>query len=490
MADKVYLAVDLGAGSGRVLAVIYDGERITLEEIHRFPNDAVRIQDTWHWDLLRLWYEIKQGLAKAVSQHGDAIVSVGVDTWGVDYSLIDKRGKLLENPTQYRDSRTDGMMEEAFSRAGKEEMYAQTGAQFIFINTVYQLLSEVVNQTTALKEADRLLFIPDLLNYWLTGVKCNEMSIASTSQMYNPQTGDWAWDLLDRLGIPRHLFGNIVQPGHVLGKLQDTVAEEVGAALTVVAPGTHDTASAVAAVPVEVKNFVYVSSGTWSLMGIESPGPVITDRSRELSFTNEGGVCDTVRVLKNICGMWLVQESQRTWAAGGESLDFPEMVELARAAEPFTAFIFPDHSDFATPGDMPARVQEFCRRTGQRVPQTKGQILRICFESLAFRYRTIYGMLEELAGERLDVMHVVGGGSQNELLNQFTANAIDRPVITGPIEATSAGNALIQMLAAGDISSLSEGREIIRRSFETRTYEPGDTDAWAEAYPRYLAIED
>ncbi len=489
-ARKAYLAIDLGAESGRVVAGVYDGGRLSLEEVLRFANVPVKVHARLHWDILSLLTEIKRGLALAAKKESGSLISLGVDTWGVDYGLIDGKGNLLGNPCHYRDSRTDGMMDEAFRRVPKREIYRQTGIQFMFFNTLFQVLSEVVGDSAALSCADRLLFIPDLLNYWLAGLKVNERTIASTSQMYDPNDGQWAIPLLENMGIPSRIFGEIVAPGTSLGRLLPDLAEETGAgALVVVAPGCHDTASAVAAVPAKGGDHAYLSSGTWSLMGIESPEPVITDKSFEYGFTNEIGVADTVRVLKNISGLWLVQESRRTWAAQGEDLDYETLTHLAESAAPFAALIDPDYPGFATPGDIPGRIAEFCRRTGQKPPEGKGEMIRTILESLALRYKSVLTRLEELAGHRLEPLHIVGGGARNRLLNQFAANAINRPVVTGPVEATSAGNILMQMIATGELHSLAEGRELLRRSFTSETYEPRSVADWECAYDRFARLE-
>jgi rhamnulokinase len=487
---RVYLALDLGAESGRVVAGAFDGRRLELTELHRFPNVPVRIHGTLHWDVLSLFAEIKRGLSIAAKKEGQALASVGVDTWGVDYGLLDVQGCLLSNPCHYRDGRTDGMMEEAFKRVPKREIYSRTGIQFMFFNTLYQVLSETVHKTSAISAAQQLLFIPDLINYWLTGRKANERTITSTSQMYDPVARGWSLPLVDKMGLPAHILGEIVPPGAVLGPLLAEVAEETGATrLSVVAPGCHDTASAVAAVPAEGGRSAYLSSGTWSLMGVESQSPVLTDRSYEYGFTNEIGVCDTVRLLKNISGLWLVQECRRTWATRGEELSYEELTRLADKAPAFSAVIDPDHPAFARTGDMPARIGEFCRRTGQKPPADKGSVVRTALEGLAFRYRSVLSRLEELTGGRLEPLHIVGGGSKNGLLNQFAANALNRPVVAGPVEATSAGNILVQMIGTGDLASLADGRELIRRSFETERYDPADAKTWDQAYRRFLQVE-
>jgi len=485
---KNCLVFDLGAESGRAVLGRFDGARLALEEVHRFPNGPVRVLDSLYWDALRLFVEIKQGLAKTVSQAPD-LACLGLDTWGVDFALLDQCGELLGNPFHYRDSRTDGMLEEAFRRVPREEIFAQTGIQFMQINTLYQLLAMVVQESCALASADKLLMMPDLFNYWLTGRWVSERTIASTSQCLDPYTGDWAKPLIEKMGIPAHIFPDVVQPGTVLGDLLPAICAETNARhVSVIAPGCHDTASAVAAVPAETGRYAYLSSGTWSLMGVETSQPVITDKSREYNFTNEGGVCNTIRLLKNISGLWVIQECRRTWASEGQALSYDEITRLAAGAPPFTAFIDTDAQEFMAPGNMPARIREFCVRTGQQPPEDRGTIARLIFESLACKYRWTLEKLEELAGRRLDTLHIVGGGSQNRLLNQFTADAIGRPVVTGPVEATAAGNALMQLLALGAIGSLEEGREVIRHSFGTETFSPRETSRWDDAYARYCNL--
>jgi len=490
-ANRVFLAIDLGAESGRVVAGIFDGERLSLEEVHRFANTPARVLGSLRWDILNLFAEIKRGLSLAARRFGPSLASAGVDTWGVDYGLIDRKGELLGNPFHYRDRRTEGMMDEAYRRLPKREIYNYTGIQFLFFNTVFQLLSEVVHESSGLALADRLLFTPDLLNYWLTGQKVNERTIASTSQIYDPHRREWSKVVVEKMAIPERILGEIISPGIVLGPLLPEVAVETGAgSLKVVAPGCHDTASAVAAVPAEGDRHAYLSSGTWSLMGVESKQPIINDRSFEIGFTNEIGVCDTVRVLKNISGLWLVQESRRTWASQGEDLSYEQLTKLAEEAPPFAALINPDHAAFAAPGDMPARIRDFCIRNGQKAPETKGAIIRTALESLALKYRWVLTKLEELVGHRLDVLHIVGGGTRNRVLSQFAANAINRPVIAGPVEATSAGNVLLQMMGTGDLLSLGEGRELIRRSYETETFLPIDPQDWNQAYEKYVKIAE
>jgi rhamnulokinase len=483
-----FLAFDLGAESGRAMLGQFDGERIRLSEMHRFLNGPVRLPDGFRWDVLCLWTEIKRGLALAVQEHGADLAGVGLDTWGVDFGLLDRDGALVSNPYHYRDSRTDGMLDEAFRRVPRAEIFEQTGIQFMQINSLYQLLSMVVRQSPALDIAETFLTMPDLFNYWLTGRKVCEFSIATTTQCYDPRKGDWAIPLLERLGIPTHIFPEIVPPGTVLGELLPSVAEEVGVSgLPVIAPACHDTGCAVAAVPAKGADFVYISSGTWSLMGAELPQPVINERSLTFDFTNEGGVGDTFRFLKNIAGLWLVQECRRTWARQSEEFSYDDLSQMAAQADPLQSVVDPDYGEFLKPGDMPARIRTFCQTTEQPVPRSKGAVIRCVLESLALKYRWVLERIEEILGRRLEPIHIVGGGTQNRLLNQFAADATGRQVITGPIEATAAGNVITQAMALGHIGSLEEGRRIVRNSFDVATYEPAGGAEWEEAYGRFLA---
>lgn len=498
-----FLALDIGASGGRAIIGRFDGERLALEEVHRFANGPITLPGAFgaslHWNMVGQFEHVKQGLAKAVqacgrANHGAAIrgsgelVSLGIDTWGVDFGLLDAQGELLGLPYHYRDSRTDGMLEEAFGRVPRPEIFMQTGIQFMQINTLFQLLAMAVRKSPLLDAAATLLMIPDLLNYWLTGNAVSERSIASTSQCLLSDHSDWNRPLLGRLGIPTGFLPPLVAPGTVLGPLLPAIVEETGAGrggVVLVAPGCHDTASAVAAVPSERTDGAYLSSGTWSLMGVETAAPVVDERSLAFNFTNEGGVCDTFRLLKNITGLWVIQECRRAWAQEGAALAWGEIVRLAAAAPPFIAAIDVDARDFQAPGDMPARIRAYCSAAGQAVPGDRGSIARTVFESLALKYRCTLELLEELTGQRIGVLHIVGGGTQNRLLSQFAANAIGRPVVAGPVEATAAGNILVQMLATGAIASLAEGRAVIRRSFDTETFEPQDGARWDEAYERF-----
>jgi len=492
-----YLAIDLGAESGRAILGKLDHDHLTLNEIHRFGNGPVKLinnsEASMHWDVLHLWSEIKNGISLAKKQ-GD-FHSIGLDTWGVDFGLLDKNGALLGNPYHYRDSRTDGMIEEAFRRLPKDEIFAQTGIQFLQINTLYQLLSMVVNKSPLLSAAKTFLTMPDLFNYWLTGEKCCEFSIATTTQFFNPRKGDWAFPLLEKMGIPTDIFPKIVSPGTVLGNIQPQVAEELGIKnIKVIVPACHDTGSAVAAVPAENDDYAWISSGTWSIMGIIVPEPVITSESLAFNFTNEGGATTlnqskTYRYSKNIMGLWLVQECRRTWASQGNEYSYSQLTQMASQAEPLLALVDPDCNDFLKPGGMPVRIQAYCQKTQQPVPQTAGAIVRCALESVALKYRQVLEHLESSVGKKLDPIHIIGGGTQNRLLNQLAADATGRKVITGPIEATAIGNILTQALAQGHISSVEEMRQIVRHSFTPEVYLPQPSMAWDKAYEKFIQLE-
>lgn len=484
-----YLAFDLGAESGRAILGALDGDQLSLSEVHRFDNGPVRLPDGLHWDILRLWSEIKTGLGLAVREQGGGLAAVGLDTWGVDFCLLDGQGALLGNPYHYRDSRTDGMMDEAFRRLPREYIFERTGIQFMQINTLYQLLAMVVQGSPALQVAKTFLTIPDLLNYWLSGRAVCEFTMATTTQCYDPRRRAWARPMLDGLGIPSHIFPPVVQPGARLGQLLPELGDELGCGrLPVVAPACHDTGSAVVAVPAQGRNFAWISSGTWSIMGAEAGEPIVNAQSLQHNFTNEGGVNGAWRFSKNVMGLWIVQECRRTWARQGESLTYDEITRLAAEAEPFRAIVDPDWNDFLKPGDMLARIQAYCQRTQQPALETKGAIVRCVLESLALKYRWVLERLEEMLGYRLEPIHIIGGGTQNRLLNQFTADATNRTVVAGPIEATAIGNILMQAVALGHIQSLDQARAIVRHSFKPETYEPKPAAQWAAAYENLCAL--
>ncbi|MEA3345223.1 MAG: rhamnulokinase family protein [Chloroflexota bacterium] len=487
--SKRFLAFDLGAESGRAVVGLLAGDRLRLEEVHRFPNGPVRILDSLHWDVLRLWGGMKHGLRMYLQRFGPDLTSIGVDTWGVDFALLDRDDQLVGNPYHYRDSRTDGMMEEAFRRVPRREIFERTGIQFMQINTLYQLLAMAQSNSAQLESAEGLLMMPDLFNFWLTGRRACEFTEATTSQFYDPRADDWARGMLERLSIPTRILGEIVPPGTVLGPLLPSVADEVGLReVSVIAPACHDTGSAVAAVPAQGSDWAYLSSGTWSLMGVEVDEPVITPQSLEYNFTNEGGVRDTFRLLKNIMGLWLVQECRRAWAREGESYSYDELTQMAEQAEPFVALVDPDDPAFLHPMDMPAEIQASCARTGQPAPEDRGAIVRCALESLALTYRATLEKLEAMLNRRLEVIRIVGGGSQNQLLCQFTADATQRQVLAGPVEATAIGNVLMQALTLGEFSSLEEARGVVRRSFKMTRYEPGDPAPWEAAYERFCDL--
>jgi rhamnulokinase len=487
-AAKKLLAFDLGAESGRGVLGLFDGQRLRLEVIHRFANGPVRTLDTLHWDVLRLWTEMLSGLRRCAAEQGDPD-SVGVDTWGVDFALLGRNGTLLGNPRHYRDPHTEGTMEAAFARVPRQEIFRQTGLQFMRFNTLYQLLALQRDRSPLLDVAETLLFMPDLFHYFFTGIKVNEYTDASTSQMLDPTSRSWAYGLVKALGLPTNILGTLTAPGTVLGPLRAAVATETGVVpVPVIAPASHDTAAAVAAVPATEPSWAYISSGTWSLMGAELPGPLISEQVQRYNFTNEGGVGGTVRFLKNIMGLWLVQECRRAWERAGKTHTYDELTRLAEAAPPFASVVDPDDSAFLLPPSMPDALAEFCRRGGQPAPVEPGAVVRCALESLALRYRWVLERLEELLGKRLEVIHIVGGGCQNALLCQFAADACNRPVVAGPVEATAAGNVLVQALGLRLLGSLAEGREVIRRSFDVVTYTPRNPEAWQAPYQRFLSL--
>lgn len=490
MSHLSYAAVDLGAESGRVMLGNFDGKRLQIKEVHRFSNGGVRLGKNLYWDVLRLWSEIKAGLSQTGAMSGGNLRSIGLDTWGVDFGLLDSDDTLIGNPYHYRDARTDGMLEAVFEKVPRDEVYAQTGIQFMQLNSLYQLFAMVQAKNPALSNAKTFLNMPDLFNFFLTGVKANEFTISTTTQCYNPVKRAWASNLLTILGIPTHIFGDIVKPGTVLGNLRDTLADELGLPDTsIIASAGHDTASAIAAVPASTADYIYLSSGTWSLMGVELDEPMITAESLNANMTNEGGVGNNIRFLKNITGLWLVKECRRRWAQQGNKYSYAELTDMAVKAPAFGPLIIPGNSKFLAPDDMPAAIQGSCRETGQTVPEDKGAIIRCALESLALEYRWVTEQIAHLTGKEHPTIHLIGGGTQNKLLNQFAASATGRTVITGPVEATAIGNILVQAIATGEISSLAEGRAIVKNSFEVETYEPHETDAWDESYSRYLELK-
>jgi len=487
IAAKRLLAFDLGAESGRAILGRIGGDKLSLEVLHRFNNRPVKVQGAVYWDVLSLYSEILDGLRRCASQ--GAIDSVGIDTWGVDFALIGADGALLSNPRHYRDPHTEGIMDEAFKKVSRSDIFAQTGLQFMRFNSLFQLIALQRNCSPLLDVADRFLMMPDLFNYFLTGVQVNEFSNATTSQLYDPRRGDWARGLCRAFGLPERIFGTIVAPGSVVGNLRPEVAGETGlAAIPVIAPATHDTGSAVAAVPARGDSWAFISSGTWSLMGAELPAPLINDKVLEHNFTNEGGVNGSSRFLKNVMGLWLVQECRRSWERAGKSFGYDELARAAESAPAFTSIVDPDHPSFMLPDDMPTAIRAFCANHGQQAPEEPGAVVRCIMESLALRYRWVLDRLEELLGRKFESIHVVGGGSQNAFLCQCTADACNREVLAGPVEATAIGNVLLQAMGLGLLGSIAEGRELVRRSFDVKSYTPRNASAWGEAYERFLAL--
>ncbi len=472
MTAKRVIAVDLGAESGRVMQVSYDGSHLQLDEVYRFPNVPVAANGTLYWDALRLWHEITSGI-KLVAPGAS---SIGIDAWGVDFALLDRDGRLLANPVHYRDASWEGMMDWVFERMPRREVYQRTGLQVMPVNGIWRLAGLARYNSPLLEVAETYLTIADLFNYWLTGSKTCEYTHVSTHQIYNPHTSDWDWELLKQLGVPTKMFGKIVQPGTTLGHYNG---------IPVIACASHDTASAVVAVPTTTKDFAYNSSGTWSLLGMELDAPVINDAAYAANATNEGGVNGTIRFLKNITGMWLVQQSRATWKEQGQKFDYDQLAAIAEEAAPFQSFIDPDANDFFQPGDMPSRICAYCRRTGQPVPENVGQIVRTIYESLAFKCRFVLEQLISVSGQQVERLHIIGGGSRNPLLSQMTANAIGREVIAGPAEATAIGNAIVQLVALGEFKSIAEARELLSRSENMVTYEPKGAADWDSAYQKF-----
>jgi len=483
---KKYITVDLGAESGRVMIGSVSTEKLILEEIHRFGNGPIEENGSLRWDFNKLMSEIKTGIAKAAKAAGSQVWGIGVDSWGVDFGLLDVDGKLIENPYHYRDSQTNGIMDKAFEMMSKRDIYENTGIQFMQLNSLYQLLAMRLNNSIALATATKLIFIADLISYYLCGKIFAEYTLASTSQFLDMKTGKWSEDVLGKLSLPDNILPEVVPPGTVVGQLSSKIGIELGCGpVPIIAIGSHDTASAVVAVPAASNtNWAYLSSGTWSLMGVEVPSAIVNDKTFGHGFTNEGGVDNTIRLLKNIMGLWLMQECRRQWQRKGKDLTYPELAAMAEKAEPFTRYINVDDSRFLAPGDMPKRINKYLKETGQDPIRAKGQMIRTILESLVMKYRTVMEAIEDASGNKVEVLHIVGGGIQNELLCQFTANALGKKVITGPIEATASGNILMQARATGQIKSLEQAREIVRNSFELKEYEPQDVSRWDKQYDK------
>ncbi len=490
-----YIAIDLGAESGRVIVGVLADEGVRLKEVHRFNHEAVWMPTGLHWDITGIWREIVAGLRRAAEwakTNAVELRSVGVDTWGVDWALLDEAGELVGLPHAYRDPRNIAAYEKVLAKLGADRIYRTTGIQFMPLNSLYSLFAHQHADPIALDNAERLLFIPDLLHFWLSGNRTIEATIASTSQMLDCHTGDWAREMLVKIGLPTNILRPISPPGTAMGTLRPQLADETGLAKTlrVVAPASHDTASAVAAVPaVEGTNWCYISSGTWSLLGAEIDAPCVTPAAQAASFTNELGVANKIRFLKNIAGLWLVQECRRDFARRGEQFDYAALAQLASEAPPFRTLVDPAHAAFQTSGKMLDKIHQFARSTGQPPPESPGQFVRCCLESLALAYREKLGTLETILNRRFGVIHIVGGGGKNELLCQMTADATGRRVVAGPFEATAMGNTLVQAMASGEVRDLPDLRRVVARSFELATYEPRDQHAWDSAYQRFCSVQ-
>lgn len=473
---RSYLAFDLGAESGRAVLADFESGLLSTEDVHRFANEPVFYNGGLHWDVQRLWHEMLRALRRIDSSR--TLEGIGVDTWGVDFALLGENGALIENPFHYRDVRTSGIMDDVFRQVSREEIYGMTGIQFMPINTIYQLFAAQRLTPSLLKAATSMVTVPDLFNFWLTGVVACEYTNATTTQLVDPRLRNWATPLFERLGLPGSLPGPIVESGTMLGAIRDDVARGTRLHGTpVITPACHDTGSAFAAILSDSQT-AFLSSGTWSLLGVELNEPLINDKARDLNFTNEGGVCGTVRFLKNVMGLWMLQSCRRCWSAAGQPYDYTELMEGARDAKPFQHWVDPDHPSFLRPENMLSAINQFCSETGQGEPASAGEYARLILESLALKYRGVLESIELLTGRRLTTIRIIGGGSANSLLNQFTADCTGRTVIAGPVEATALGNIAMQMLATGAVGSLMEARQVIDRSFPTEVYQPRGTEDW------------
>lgn len=469
------VAVDLGAESGRVIKVSYQGGRLSIEEAHRFPNVPVSVRGTLYWDVLRLWHDIEEGIGKARNN----ALSVGVDTWGVDFALLDKQGALLSNPVHYRDSGKHGAMEWVFERVPRRTVFERTGIQFIVLNGLYQLAHMARSHSPLIGQIGTAFTMADLFHYWLSGERVSEFTLATTTQCYNPRTAQWDAETLSTLGYDVAMLPPVLQPGTKVGEYDH---------LPVILPPSHDTASAVVAVPATSDDIAYISSGTWSLVGIETPEPIINDAAYAANVTSEGGYNGTYRLLKNVMGLWLAQQCRATWNSRGGDYSYEALARSAQEAQGFTAFIEPDDMRFLPPGDMPARIREYCQETGQAVPETVGQVMRVVYESLALKYRYVIDSLRELSGRSISRVHIIGGGSRNELLCQMTANATGCEVVAGPVEATALGNGIVQLISMGELGDVAQARQILSRDADLRHYLPQAGDQWQEAYERFRPL--
>lgn len=495
--EKHHLAIDLGAESGRVMQGTFSNDRLELSEKHRFITGPLRLPTSYPegniqkeyydcslvWDFFRFWQEITNSI-RSTAQNVK-ISSIGVDTWGVDFALLDENGLLLSTPFHYRDNRTEGMMEKSFEKLSRERIYELTGIQFMQLNTLYQLFSLVQSNSPQLKIADKLLMIPDLINYWLTGRAVSEFTEATTSQIFDTRQGQWSAEIIEAMGFPPHIFPKIIKPGTKLGPLRKCVAKDLNCNTMVVAPPTHDTASAVAAIPAETDDYVWISSGTWSIIGTNMPKPVINEASYSSNFTNEGGAAGYYRFSKNITGLWLVQQCRSQWKQDSKDYSYDELTSMARNAPHLKTIIDPGYHEFISVGGMVEKIKDYCRITGQPLPENEAETVRAVLQGLALKYRYVIEQLEEISGKKTNTVHIVGGGTKNKLLNQFTADALGRKVITGPIEATATGNIITQAIAMGHIHNWEEGVSVIKNSFDIQTYIPGDRSGWDKAYDQF-----
>jgi len=489
MKTRKYIAFDIGASNGRCIIGSFNGSTITLEEINRFENGYVQTLDHYYWNILHIFNEVKNSLRKTATSCKHEIASVGVDTWGLDFALFDKQGSMISNPFCYRDPQTNGMIEEACKRMPRKEIFDITGVQFMQINTLYQLLSMVVRKSPLINIADKFLMIPDIINFWLCGKAVCEYTNASNTQLLDAEKRDWSFPLINAMGIPAHIFPEIIQAGQILGDVKKSILDELGLnSLPVIATVTADTGAAVASVPAEVSNFAYLSSGTWGLLGVEIPEPKLTDHVLEYNFGNEGGIYSTIRLLRNIPNLWLVQECKRIWTLNGKNYSWEDLIKLAGEAQPFQSFVDPDQPQFLIPEDMPETIKETCRSSGQQVPKTDGDVIRTCLESLAFKYKHTIDKLTKILGYEPENLHIIGGGTKNKMLCQFAANACNMPVIVGPEEATALGNIMLQMIALGDLRNHTEGRDLIRHSFPTEQFYPQAPAKWESEYKKFLSV--
>lgn len=486
---KRVLAFDFGASSGRAMIAVFDGENIELEEIHRFSNDPVSFNGTLYWDVLRLFYEIKQGIIKAHNSGG--FDSIGIDTWGVDFGLLDAKGNIMENPVHYRDKRTVGMIEKSFEYIDKDRLYEITGNQFMELNTLFQIVALLKNRPHILDLAENILLMPDLFAYMLTGVKSTEYTVASTTQMLDAKTRDWSSEVFEKIGIPKRLFTNIVKSGNITGKLSDIICDELGVPkVNVISVASHDTKSAVVAVPAKEKDYIFISCGTWSMFGTELDAPIINSKSKGYNLTNEGGYNKSTTFMKNIVGLWLIQESRRQWQREGKDYSFAQLEKMALESEPFACFIDPDAPEFVAQGNLPKRIRAFCERTNQKIPETVGAVVRCIYESLAMKYRYAFDQIKDCTGKDYKTIHMVGGGTKDTLLCKMAANSCNCMVAAGPIEATVLGNIAVQLIASGNIADISEARSIIAKSQKVVEYQPAEANDWEDPYLRFTKFVD